>query len=258
MLSLRGDPQIERCVNSMNLRKSAALLCAAAMLFHMSLPVSAAGYGQGKARDAENRPTGALEFEAQFGQYDAYALTPDASRIILTFDQGYENGFTPKILDTLRDKQVTAMFFVTGDYAKREPELMRRMIAEGHIIGNHGMTHAKLPSLNSAARREEISALHDYVLSQYGYEMQYLRPPCGEYDAASLKDVQEMGYRTVFWSFAYVDWNPEDQPDPNAALAAMTDAAHGGAIYLLHAVSATNAQVLGDLIDALRQKGYTV
>ena len=242
----------------MDHKRAAAFFAAALMISGLAVPVSAIGYGQGKICDAQNRPVGAVEFEAQYGQYDACALTPEENRIILTFDQGYENGFTPHILDTLKEKHVTAMFFVTGDYAKREPELMRRMIAEGHQIGNHGMTHAKLPALTTDQRREEIMSLHDYVLGHYGYEMQYLRPPCGEYDEASLKDVQALGYRTVLWSYAYADWDPNAQPEPGAALQGMTDAAHSGAVYLLHAVSETNAAVLGNLIDTLRAKGFTL
>ena len=219
---------------------------------------AAVGYGQGTARDDRNRPTGALDFQAAYGSSGAYALTPDERRVILTFDQGYENGYTASILDTLREKNVTAMFFLTGDYAKREPELVQRMMREGHMLGNHGMTHAALPELDDAAIETEIMSLHDYMLSQYGYEMQYFRPPCGEYDARALEKVHDLGYKTVFWSMAYVDWNTDAQPEPAAALEQLTDAAHGGAIYLLHSVSSTNAEILGALIDALRAKGYTV
>ena len=119
------------------------------------------GYGQGTAVDSMNRPTGALEFCDRYGDLDAFALSDDENRVILTFDQGYENGYTAKILDTLRDRNVTAIFFLTGDYAKKEPALVRRMIAEGHMLGNHGMTHASLPLLDDAAAREEIMSLHD-------------------------------------------------------------------------------------------------
>lgn len=220
--------------------------------------VSAAGYGQGKAVNEQNQPLGALEFQSQYADYGAFALNNAPKRILLTFDQGYENGYTDDILDTLKEQGVTALFFVTGDYAKREPELIRRMIAEGHAVGNHGMTHASAPTLSEEALREEIMSLHDYVLDNYGYEMQYFRPPCGEYDAETLQTVQSLGYQTVFWSFAYVDWNPDSQPDPQEALCRLTDAAHDGAIYLLHSVSSTNAAVLGDAITALREKGYVL
>lgn len=223
-----------------------------------NLHAEAIGYGQGKECDAQNCPIGASEFQTSFGQYGAYALSPDENRIILTFDQGYENGYTAGILDTLREKNVSAVFFLTGDYAKREPELVRRMIQEGHTIGNHGMTHAALPQLNDDAIETEVMSLHEYVLEQYGVEMQYFRPPCGEYDARALAKIQSLGYRTLFWSAAHVDWITDAQPDPDSALQQLSQAAHGGAIYLLHSVSSTNAQILGDLIDALRTAGYTV
>ena len=105
---------------------------------------------------------------------------------------------------------------------------------------------------------EEISSLHEYVIEKYSYKMQYFRCPCGEYSEEALQTLQELGYRTVFWSSAHVDWLTDDQPDPDAALAKLVGQAHGGEILLLHSVSSTNAQILGDLIDALRAKGYTV
>ncbi len=241
------------------MKKLASALCL--MLSCWLLPqteASALGYGQGKAVDEHNCPTGAADFQAEYGEYGAYALSEDASRIILTFDQGYENGYTAGILDTLKEKGVSAIFFLTGDYAKKEPALVRRMIAEGHTIGNHGMTHAAIPTLSDEALEEEIMSLHRYVQERFGYDMQYFRPPCGEYDLPSLVKIQSLGYRTVFWSMAYADWKTDDQPEPQAALEKLTNSAHGGAVYLLHSVSETNAKILGSLIDALRAKGYTV
>lgn len=219
---------------------------------------SAIGYGQGTQVNADNVPLGALDFDAQYRQYDAYATTPDTNRIIITFDQGYENGYTGQILDTLKEKHATAIFFLTGDYAKSEPELVSRMIAEGHMLGNHGMTHASLPLLDEAAAREEVMSLHNYVIQKFGYTMQYFRCPCGEYSEDALKLAQSMGYKTIFWSSAHVDWLTDKQPDPAQSLEKLTSAAHGGEILLLHSVSATNTQILGELIDNLRAEGYTV
>lgn len=216
------------------------------------------GYGQGTQTDSNNCPLGASDFNHIYGRFDAFALSEDPERIILTFDQGYENGYTEKILDTLKEKNVKAIFFLTGDYAKKETALVNRMIEEGHILGNHGMTHAKFPELTDNELRKEISSLHEYVLETYGYEMQYLRPPCGEYSEKSLSISKSLGYKTVMWSFAYVDWNTDSQPDPCKALSHMTNSSHGGAIYLLHSVSSTNSEVLGQLIDNLRSKGYTL
>lgn len=226
-----------------------------------SLPAyagTAIGYGQGTQVNAENVPLGALDFNAQYGKYDAYATTPDTDRIILTFDQGYENGYTAEILDVLKEKGVTAIFFLTGDYAKKETELVNRMIAEGHMLGNHGMTHASLPTLNPAAAAEELSSLHDFVIEKYSYTMQYFRCPCGEYSEEALQTAQSLGYKTLFWSGAHVDWLTDNQPDPAASLEKLTSQAHGGEILLLHSVSSTNTQILGDLIDNFRSMGYTV
>ena len=216
------------------------------------------GYGQGTSVDALNRPTDALQFNARYGDLDAFALSADEKRIVITFDQGYENGYTASILDTLREKNVHAIFFLTGDYAKREEALVKRMIAEGHTLGNHGMTHASLPTLSEEAARKEIMSLHEFVLNNYGYEMQYFRCPCGEYSEQALETVQECGYKTVFWSFAYVDWKTDAQPSAAAGLDKLTKSAHGGEILLLHSVSATNAEILGDVIDSFRAQGYTV
>lgn len=216
----------------------------------------AIGYGQGMASDSQNRPIGAIDFTNRYCGNDAYALSDDESRIIITFDQGYENGYTEKILDTLKEKNVSAIFFLTGDYAKKEESLVKRMIAEGHTLGNHGMTHASLPSLSHDEAVEEIMSLHEYVLNNYGYEMQYFRFPCGEYSEETLETVQQCGYKTLFWSFAYVDWKTDSQPDPAEGMKKLTDSAHGGEILLLHSVSATNAEILGDVIDSFREKGY--
>lgn len=216
------------------------------------------GYGQGTAVDEKNRPCGAVSFTDQYGDSGAFALTDDENRIILTFDQGYENGYTSKILDTLKEKNVQAIFFLTGDYAKSEPELIKRMIAEGHILGNHSMSHASLPTLSKDEARNEIISLHSYILNNYGYEMQYFRPPCGEYSEETIDVTRCCGYKTLFWSFAYVDWKQDSQPEPTASLQKLLDSAHGGEILLLHSVSATNAEILGDVIDGFREKGYTV
>ncbi len=247
------------------MRKSIAVL-SAAVLSTAIFPVSAVyaednsiiGYGQGMATDSQNRPLDALSFNDRYSDYDAFAVSKDEKRIILTFDQGYENGYTEKILDTLKAKNVTAIFFLTGDYAKKEEALVKRMIADGHILGNHGMTHASLPSLSLEDGKKEIMSLHEYVLNNYGYEMQFFRFPCGEYSEQALKTVNDCGYKTVFWSFAYVDWKTDAQPDKNEAICKLLNSAHGGEILLLHSVSSTNAEILGDVIDGLREKGFTV
>ena len=246
----------------MRMKKIYLLTGMALMLITGSIRVNAAGtaigYGQGTQVNEENMPLGALDFDAQYQQYGAYATTPDRNRIIITFDQGYENGYTAQILDTLKEKNVTAIFFLTGDYAKKETELVRRMIAEGHMLGNHGMTHASLPLLEESAAREELMSLHNYMIETYDYSMQYFRCPCGEYSEQALKIAQSCGYKTIFWSGAHVDWLTDKQPDPAQSLEKLTKSAHGGEILLLHSVSSTNAEILGELIDRLREQGYTV
>ena len=216
------------------------------------------GYGQGTATDEKNRPVDAVQFNSRYGDLDAFALSEDEKRIIITFDQGYENGYTAKILDTLKEKDVQAIFFLTGPYAKTESALVQRMIDEGHILGNHGMTHASLPTLSDENAKEEIMSLHNYVMNNYGYQMQYFRCPCGEYSESALETAQQCGYKTLFWSSAYVDWKTDQQPSPQEGLQKLTESAHGGEILLLHSVSSTNAEILGDLIDSFRAMGYTV
>lgn len=237
-----------------------ALITAAAMPVNAVYAADnrAIGYGQGMTCDSLNRPLDAMSFNDRYGGYDAYALSKDEKRIIITFDQGYENGYTAKILDTLKEKNVSAIFFLTGDYAKKEEALVKRMIAEGHTLGNHGMTHASLPSLSDIEAEKEIMSLHEYVLNNYGYEMQYFRFPCGEYSEAALETVQKCGYKTLFWSFAYVDWKTDSQPDPAEGFNKLSASAHPGEILLLHSVSATNAEILGNVIDSFRQQGYKV
>ena len=221
-----------------------------------SLSSESHGYGQGVECDEQNRPTGAIMFNDEYSVYDSYAIMENSSGVILTFDQGYENGYTESILDTLKEKDVKAVFFLTGDYAKRNRELVKRMIAEGHIIGNHGMEHKSMPTLSPDAAKNEIMSLHDYVKQEYGVEMKYFRPPCGEYSERSLAVCQSLGYKTLLWSFAYCDWDVNNQLDVNTAYAKATSAAHDGAIYLLHSVSATNAEILPRVIDELRAEGF--
>lgn len=214
------------------------------------------GYGQGREVDESNRPTGAVMFTDEMCCYGGYAIFEDNGKIVLTFDQGYENGYTTPILDVLNEKDVKAVFFVTGDYVKRNADLVKRMIDEGHVIGNHGMKHASLPKLSHNDAVDEIMSLHEYVRNKFGYEMKYFRPPCGEYSEQAIATAQELGYTTLLWSFAYKDWEVDNQPDTAEAFERVSTAAHGGAIYLLHSVSATNAEILPKVIDCLKEKGY--
>lgn len=214
------------------------------------------GYGQGVQLDDKNRPTGALDFNANYGKYGAEALREDKKNILLTFDQGYENGYTAQILDTLKEKKVKAVFFLLQDYAERNPELVQRMIDEGHIVGNHSVSHYSMPDLSAEECRQEIEGLQEYMKQNFGVTMKLFRPPMGEFSEQSLSVTKDCGLSTMLWSFAYADWDVNAQPDPAQAKEKLIGAAHEGAIYLLHSVSQTNAEVLGEVIDGIRDEGF--
>ncbi len=225
---------------------------------YSALDTESHGYGQGVHFDDLNRPRGAVDFNNSYQQYCATAInSPDEKVINLTFDQGYENGFTGKILDVLKEKGVKATFFVVGDYAERQPELVRRMIEEGHTVGSHSVNHYSMPELSVEDMTSEIMELHSYMLENFGIQMTLFRPPKGEYSEQSLAVTGDLGYKTVLWSFAYADWDTDNQPEPEAALQKLIERAHPGAIYLLHSVSETNAGILGDFIDEMIAQGYT-
>ena len=178
--------------------------------------------------------------------------------IYLTFDEGYENGYTEKILDILKEKQVSAVFFVTMPYAREQTAQMNRFVQEGHVIGNHSVTHPSqgMPSLSIEDQMSEYQEMQDFIKNTYQYDMYLFRPPAGIFSEQSLAAAACFGYRTVLWSFAYADWDPDRQPSTEEALKKMEGRLHNGAIYLLHAVSATNTAVLGEFIDYAREQGY--
>ena len=214
------------------------------------------GCGQGTQVNQDNRPISCDTFQSKYGQYNAVFIKENNKNVYLTFDEGYENGYTSKILDVLKGKKAPAVFFVTYDYAKRNPDLIKRMIAEGHIVGNHSYTHPSMPTVSLEKASEEITKLHDYIKENFNYTMTLFRPPMGEYSEQTLALTKELGYQSVFWSFAYKDWDTKKQPDETTALKKTVDAVHGGAVYLLHAVSQTNTNILGGFIDGVRTKGF--
>lgn len=214
------------------------------------------GWGQGTQVDENNRPISCTGYQEKYGKYDAVFIKENSKDFYLTFDEGYENGYTSQILDVLKKKKVQAVFFVTQDYVKRNPDLIKRMLSEGHVIGNHSWTHPSLPTLTLEKAAAEITQLHDYVKQEFGYEMTLFRPPMGEYSEQTLALAQQLGYQSVFWSYAYRDWDPNNQPDEAESLEKALKYVHGGAVYLLHAVSETNTNMLDEFIDGVRQKGY--
>ena len=195
----------------------------------------------------------------QLRQYQAaYIGNTNEKVLYLTFDAGYENGCTAKILDTLKEKQVPAAFFLVGNYIQRSPDLVRRMVAEGHTVGNHTMHHYDMSRLSDkAAFSKELTDLEALYKETVGQELpKYYRPPQGIYSEENLKMAQELGYKTLFWSLAYVDWNNDAQPTREAAFAKLLPRTHNGAVVLLHSTSKTNAEILGELIDKWKEAGY--
>jgi len=234
----------------------------------MALNNDTRGYGPGPCNpNNNNRAEYAVGEQKRFAQYGANFIAPDNGNIYLTFDCGYEytttvNGkqirVTEWILNTLKEKKVKAVFFVTMDYCKQSPDLVQRMIDEGHAVGNHSNTHPDMTTISIDRAVYEVMSLHEYVEENFGYKMTLFRPPTGNFSARSLAVVQSLGYKNVHWSFAYVDWKTDDQPEVSSALNNVTSKAHSGAIYLLHAVSVTNATILGDAIDAFIDKGFNL
>lgn len=223
----------------------------------LSLDNTLRGWGPGTNVDENNRPYGAISAQNFYGKYStSYIMNDD--KIYLTFDEGYENGYTAQILDTLKEKNVKAVFFITMSYAKNEPLLVQRMIDEGHIVGNHSTDHLSFPGMTLEDAYADIKGLHDYVYENFGYSMTLFRFPMGESSDRMVALVKELGYTSLFWSFAYRDWETDNQPAHDEAFEKITSLAHPGAIYLLHAVSKTNTELLGDVIDDFRANGYTI
>ena len=216
------------------------------------------GWGSGGPTDDVGRPNGATTYQERYGKYNAFFIAPSSQNVYLTFDEGYENGYTPMILDTLKAKDATAVFFITLDFAKTQPDLVKRMILEGHALGNHSVKHRSFPEMPMEEAAKDIMELHDYVKKIFGYEMTLFRPPMGEFSEQSLAVAQSLGYKSIFWSFAYKDYVLEDQPLTIEALDTITKKCHPGAIYLLHAVSQTNAEILGQAIDNIRELGFNI
>ena len=193
-------------------------------------------------------------------QYNAYFCgNSEDKKIYLTFDCGYENGYTPAILDALEKHNVKAAFFVVGNYLETSPDLVKRMVEEGHIVGNHTYHHPDMSQISDpAAFQEEITSLEKKYQEITGLEMQkFYRPPHGKYSESNLKMAQELGYQTVFWSLAYVDWYVDQQPTQEEAYAKLLPRIHPGAVVLLHSTSKTNAEILDDLLTKWEQEGYT-
>ena len=196
----------------------------------------------------------------ELAKYDAAYLGDSSRKVLyLTFDAGYENGSTEKILDVLKKRQVTAAFFLVGNYIEKNADLVRRMVEEGHLVGNHTMHHYDMSKLqDKAAFSKELTELEELFRETTGQEMpRYYRPPQGIYSEENLKMAKELGYKTVFWSLAYVDWNNDAQPTAEYAFSKLLPRIHNGAVVLLHSTSATNAEILDELLTKWEDMGYT-
>lgn len=193
-------------------------------------------------------------------KYDGYYVKKTDDKVIyLTFDAGYENGHTAKILDVLKAHKVPAAFFLVGNYIESSPQLVERMVKEGHIVGNHTYTH---PDMSAIATEDAFSDELEKMESAYekvtGCKMKkYYRPPQGKYSEENLKLAQQLGYKTIFWSLAYVDWYEGDQPTREEAFEKLIPRIHPGAIVLLHSTSKTNAEILDELLTKWKDMGYS-
>ena len=209
---------------------------------------------------SDRTPPVAPASPAELAKYDAvYLGNTEKPVIYLTFDAGYENGCTEQILDTMKKHNISAAFFLVGNYMEKNADLVRRMVNEGHIVGNHTMDH---PDMSKITDREafsaQLSGLEDLFRDITGKELpKYYRPPQGIYSEENLKMAKELGYRTVFWSLAYADWNNDAQPTKEQAFEKLLPRIHNGAVVLLHSTSKTNAQILDDLLTEWEKMGYT-
>lgn len=191
-------------------------------------------------------------------KYDAYYVgNPNEKKIYLTFDAGFENGYTPKILDILKKNNVKAAFFLVGNYIKTNPELVKRMVEEGHIVGNHTFSHPDMSKISDMESfKKEVFKLEELYKETTGKNLpKYYRPPQGKYNEENLKHAQELGYKTIFWSLAYVDWLKDKQPTKEHAFEKLSRI-HPGAIVLLHNTSKTNSEILDELINKWKSEGY--
>jgi peptidoglycan-N-acetylmuramic acid deacetylase len=189
-------------------------------------------------------------------KYDAIFVGDTTKKVVyLTFDEGYEAGYTPKILDILKENNVKAAFFVTGPYVKEHADLVKRMVEEGHIVGNHTVNHPSLPTLSDEKVKEEITKLGDMFKELTGKKMKYFRPPKGEYSERTLYLTKSLGYRTVFWSLAMADWQPLPG-GPEESYNTVIRRLHPGAVILLHAVSKDNVIALDRIIKSVKAEGY--
>lgn len=215
-------------------------------------------WGFSKSKNHEPADAG-KKLNELMNKYDAFYLGNTKEKTIyLTFDNGYENGYSAKVLDVLKKHDVKAAFFVTGHFVKDQPELVKRMADEGHIVGNHSYHHPDLTKKTAKAIAEELESVNQAVFQVTGKtDNLYLRPPRGVFSERVLNEAGKLGYQTIFWSAAFVDWKIDAQKGWKYAYDNIMKQAHPGAIYLLHTVSRDNAEALDQAITDLKKEGYT-
>jgi len=239
----------------------AAILTSASFIydFQLTSAESLQGWGLKRAKEEGGIPEVPQKIKDSLANNGGVWIgNNNEKKLYLTFDCGYEAGYTPKILDALKATDVKATFFVVGHMVDKNPDLIKRMHQEGHIIGNHTDNHIVMPQASDEKNIKEIKSLEEKVntVLEQNYTMSYLRPPKGEYNERTLKIAQNMGYKTVFWSSAYVDWQDNKKGDLDYSFNMITKQFHNGSIILLHNTSSNNADVLERIINDAKSKGY--
>ena len=236
-----------------------ALFIFSGVMAHNKLAVTASVTDWGLSFQSQgSAPVGNATSDA-LAEYDAYYVgDTNDSVIYLTFDAGYESGDTAAILDALKKHNAPACFFVVSNYIETAPELIKRMVDEGHIVGNHTSTHPDMSKISDkTAFEKELKGVEEQFKTLTGKELpKFYRPPQGKFSEENLKQAQELGYKTIFWSLAYVDWYADNQPTSDEAFNKLIPRIHNGAIVLLHSTSSTNAQILDELLTKYEQMGY--
>ena len=221
--------------------------------------LAAENWGLGFGADG-TRPTGNVSAE-ELAKYDTYYVAPSTEemKLYLTFDCGYENGNTEAILDALKKHGVSATFFVVGHFLESAPDMVKRMVEEGHTVGNHTYHHPDMSKISDQASfQKEMDAVADLYKEIIGEDMpRYYRPPQGKYSRQNLQMAKDLGYKTFFWSLAYVDWNVDDQPSHEEAFDKLLSRVHPGAVVLLHNTSKTNGEIMDELLTKWEEMGYT-
>ncbi len=221
-----------------------------------SLPNKKIGWGIKRNNNHEQPDVGNINRQILDKYQGIYMGNNQKKYIYMTFDLGYEAGYTPKILEVLKQNDVKATFFITAHYVNTQPEIVKQMIDEGHIVGNHTVNHKSMPDCNLDTIKKEMMDLHSAIYEKFGYEMKYMRPPKGEYSERTVAYTNTLGYTTVMWSFAYDDWDEAKQGREEYGKKKILDNLHNGEIMLLHATSKDNANILDETIKEIKNQGY--